>query len=214
MMLPIVEIACKVLNHLILQEAWAHRLLSLHEGKVVLLQLPVGDLMLQINGGYFSYYQVTNESLATDQNDTKTLIQPSVTFKVSQEAVWGYLSGGKTAALKHVKIAGDVDFASDLNRLATDLHWEVEEDLSRLFGDAVATRITKQSKTMIAQGQAAITDLQTGIKGYLVNEKNILVDQSTFVELKSELRILRDDVERSEKRIERLIQNLQNKNKL
>ena len=214
MMLPIVEIACKVLNHLILQEAWAHRLLSLHEGKVVLLQLPVGDLMLQINGGYFSYYQVTNESLATDQNDTKTLIQPSVTFKVSQEAVWGYLSGGKTAALKHVKIAGDVDFASDLNRLATDLHWEVEEDLSRLFGDAVATRITKQSKTMIAQGQAAIADLQTGIKGYLVNEKNILVDQSTFVELKSELRILRDDVERSEKRIERLIQNLQNKNKL
>lgn len=213
-MLPIVEIACKVLNHLILQEAWAHRLLSLHEGKVVLLQLPVGDLMLQINGGYFSYYQVTNESLATDQNDTKTLIQPSVTFKVSQEAVWGYLSGGKTAALKHVKIAGDVDFASDLNRLATDLHWEVEEDLSRLFGDAVATRITKQSKTMIAQGQAAIADLQTGIKGYLVNEKNILVDQSTFVELKSELRILRDDVERSEKRIERLIQNLQNKNKL
>jgi ubiquinone biosynthesis accessory factor UbiJ len=214
MMLPIVEIACKVLNHLILQEAWAHRLLSLHEGKVVLLQLPVGDLMLQINGGYFSYYQVTNEGLATDQNDTKTLIQPSVTFKVSQEAVWGYLSGGKTAALKHVKIAGDVDFASDLNRLATDLHWEVEEDLSRLFGDAVATRITKQSKTMIAQGQAAIADLQTGIKGYLVNEKNILVDQSTFVELKSELRILRDDVERSEKRIERLIQNLQNKNKL
>jgi len=213
-MLPIVEIACKVLNHLILQEAWAHRLLSLHEGKVVLLQLPVGDLMLQINGGYFSYYQVTNEGLATDQNDTKTLIQPSVTFKVSQEAVWGYLSGGKTAALKHVKIAGDVDFASDLNRLVTDLHWEVEEDLSRLFGDAVATRITKQSKTMIAQGQAAITDLQTGIKGYLVNEKNILVDQSTFVELKSELRILRDDVERSEKRIERLIQNLQNKNKL
>ena len=75
-MLPIVEIACKVLNHLILQEAWAHRLLSLHEGKVVLLQLPVGDLMLQINGGYFSYYQVTNEGLATDQNDTKTLIQP------------------------------------------------------------------------------------------------------------------------------------------
>jgi ubiquinone biosynthesis protein UbiJ len=213
-MLPIVEIACKVLNHLILQEAWAHRLLSLHEGKVVLLQLPVGDLMLQINGGYFSYYQVTNEGLATDQNDTKTLIQPSVTFKVSQEAVWGYLSGGKTAALKHVKIAGDVDFASDLNRLATDLHWEVEEDLSRLFGDAAATRITKQSKTMIAQGQAAIADLQTGIKGYLVNEKNILVDQSTFVELKSELRILRDDVERSEKRIERLIQNLQNKNKL
>jgi ubiquinone biosynthesis protein UbiJ len=213
-MLSIVEIACKVLNHLIMQEVWAHRLLSQHEGKVLLLQLPVGEVMLQINEGYFSSYQLSSSGAAIDSQDNQTLIQPSVTFTVSQEAVWGYLSGGKTAALKHVKIAGDVDFASDLNRLATDLHWEVEEDLSKLFGDAVATKITKRSKTMITQGQAAIADLQTGIKGYLVNEKNILVDQAIFVELKSELRVLRDDVERSEKRIERLMQHLQNKNKL
>ena len=212
-MLPIVEIACKVLNHLILQEAWAHRLLSLHEGKVLLLQLPAGEVMLQIKDGYFSSYQLSNDASATNLQDHQTLIQPSVTFTVSQDAVWGYLSGGKTAALKHVKIAGDVDFASDLNRLATDLHWEVEEDLSKLFGDAVATKITERSKTMIAQGQAAIADLQTGIKGYLVNEKKVLVDQATLVNLKSELRILRDDVERSEKRIERLMQHLQNKNK-
>jgi ubiquinone biosynthesis accessory factor UbiJ len=212
-MLPIVEIACKVLNHLIMQEAWANRLLSQHEGKLLLLQLPVGEVMLQISGGYFSSYQLRTEGSVTDRQDNQTLIQPSVTFTVSQDAVWGYLSGGKTAALKHVKIAGDVDFASDLNRLATDLHWEVEEDLSKLFGDAVATKITERSKTMMAQGQAAIADLQTGIKGYWVNEKNVLVDQSTLVELKSELRVLRDDVERSEKRIERLMQHLQNKNK-
>ena len=212
-MLPIVEIACKVLNHLILQEAWAHRLLSLHEGKVLLLQLPAGEVMLQIKDGYFSAYQLSNDASATNLQDHQTLVQPSVTFTVSQDAVWGYLSGGKTAALKHVKIAGDVDFASDLNRLATDLHWEVEEDLSKLFGDAVATKITARSKTMLAQGQAAIADLQTGIKGYLVNEKKVLVDQATLIDLKSALRILRDDVERSEKRIERLMQHLQNKNK-
>jgi len=213
MMLPIVEIACKALNHLIQQEAWAHRLLILHEGKVLLLQLPAGEVMLQIKGGYFSSYQFSNDDSATKLQDYQTQIQPSVTFTVSQEAVWGYLSGGKTAALKHVKIAGDVDFASDLNRLATDLHWEVEEDLSKLFGDAVATKITERSKMIITQGQAAITDLQTGIKGFLVNEKKILVDQLTLVELKSALRVLRDDVERSEKRIERLMQHLQNKNK-
>jgi len=66
---------------------------------------------------------------------------------------------------------------------------------------------------MLAQGQAAFADLQTGIKGYLVNEKKVLVDQATLIDLKSALRILRDDVERSEKRIERLMQHLQNKNK-
>ena len=113
-MLPIVEIACKVLNHLIQQEAWAHRLLILHEGKVLLLQLPAGEVMLQIKGGYFSSYKSSTDKSATKLQDYQTLIQPSVTFTVSQDAVWGYLSGGKTAALKHVKIAVDAFFASDV----------------------------------------------------------------------------------------------------
>ncbi len=211
-MLPFVDITCKALNHLIRQEAWAHRLLSQHDGKVLLLELPVGEVMLQIIGGYFSNPQLSLDGVIKESLDQQTIIQPSVTFSVSQDAVWGYLSGGKTAALRHIKIAGDVDLASDLNRLATDLHWEVEEDLSKLFGDAVATKMTQRSKTMVAYGKAAIQDLKTGIQGYLVNEKNILVDQSTLGQFKSELRVLRDDVERTEKRIERLMQHLQNKN--
>ncbi|SMC38165.1 ubiquinone biosynthesis accessory factor UbiJ [Polynucleobacter kasalickyi] len=211
-MLPFVDITCKALNHLIRQEAWAHRLLSQHDGKVLLLELPVGEVMLQIIGGYFSNPQLSLDGVMKESLDQKTIIQPSVTFSVSQDAVWGYLSGGKTAALRHIKIAGDVDLASDLNRLATDLHWEVEEDLSRLFGDAVAAKMTHRSKTMVEYGKAAIQDLKTGIQGYLVNEKNILVDQLTLGQFKSELRVLRDDVERTEKRIERLMQHLQNKN--
>jgi ubiquinone biosynthesis protein UbiJ len=211
-MSPIVDIACKALNHLIAQEAWAHRLLIQHDGKVLLLELPVGQVMLQIMGGYFSNMPSSLGEPTQQSLDQQTIIQPSVTFSVSQDAVWAYLSGGKTAALKHIKIAGDVDLASDLNRLANDLHWEVEEDLSKLFGDALATKMTQRSKTMIAHGKSAIEDLKTGIQSYLVNEKNILVDQLTLVQFKSELRVLRDDVERSEKRIERLMQHLKNKN--
>ena len=212
-MLPFVDIACNALNHLIRQETWAHRLLMQHDGKVLLLELPVGDVMLQIMGGYFSTPQFASSELKSEPLDQQAIIQPSVTFTVSQDAVWAYLSGGKTAALRHIKIAGDVDLASDINRLANDLHWEVEEDLSKLFGDAVATKMTQGSKTILESGKAAIQDLKTGIQSYLVNERHILVDQSAFVEFKSGIRILRDDVERTEKRIERLMQHLQNKNK-
>lgn len=211
-MLPLVDIACKALNHLIAQEAWAHHLLMHHEGKVLLLELPVGDVMLQIINGYFSTTSFSMDGSTQQLHDQQTIIQPSVTFSVSKDAVWAHLSGGKTAALRHIKIAGDVDLAADLNRLATDLHWELEEDLSKLFGDAVAYKLTQRSRTMIGHGKAALQDLKTGIQSYLVNEKNVLVDQLTFGQLKSELRVLRDDVERTEKRIERLMQHLQNKN--
>lgn len=210
-MLPFVDIACNALNHLIRQEPWAHRLLMQHDGKVLLLDLPVGEVMLQVMGGYFSTPQLVSGAGSTEPNDQQTIIQPSVTFSVSQDAVWAYLSGGKTAALRHIKIAGDVDLASDINRLASDLRWEVEEDLSKLFGDTVATKMTQSSKSLLESGKAAIQDLKTGIQSYLVNEKHILVDQVAFVEFKSELRVLRDDVERTEKRIERLMQHLKNR---
>lgn len=207
-MKPLSDAACKALNHLVKQEAWAHDLLRRHEGKLICLDLPIGKMHFLIQGGYFAKDDTTNtagEEIGAEQN---VIVQPSVSFQVSQEAIWAFLSNGKTGALKHVKIAGDVDFASDLNQLANNLHWELEEDLSKLFGDAIANKLTQESKMMFVQGQSAIADLQKGVRDYLVNEKNALVGSHDLDRLKSELRTLRDDVERTEKRIERLLQKM------
>jgi ubiquinone biosynthesis protein UbiJ len=120
----------------------------------------------------------------------------------------------ESCTLKHIKISGDVDLAADLNRLANDLHWEVEEDLAKILGDALSTKVTRASKQFLQNGQSALKDLQTNIKAYLVNEKNVLVDQHHFTNYKAEIRVLRDDIDRMEKRIERLMQQWAQKNTL
>lgn len=202
-MQAISEIACKTLNHLVKQEKWAQEILVKHEGKIIDLELPIGRMQFVIQAGLFQRLnQVKGVSDASMSENTP----PAVRFEISQDAIWAFLSGGKTAALKHVKIVGDVDFAADLNQLASDLRWELEEDLSKLFGDAVANNMTLRSKKILEQGKSAINDLQMGIRDYLVNEKNALVGSQELANFKSDLRVLRDDVERTEKRMQQLMQ--------
>lgn len=202
-MQAISEIACKTLNHLVKQEKWAQEILVKHEGEIIDLELPIGRMQFVIQAGLFQRLnQVKGVSDASMSENTS----PAVRFEISQDAIWAFLSGGKTAALKHVKIVGDVDFAADLNQLASDLRWELEEDLSKLFGDAVANNMTLRSKKILEQGKSAINDLQMGIRDYLVNEKNALVGSQELANFKSDLRVLRDDVERTEKRMQQLMQ--------
>jgi ubiquinone biosynthesis protein UbiJ len=213
-MSPTISVACKALNHLIAQEPWAQKLLFQHQAKVIMVDTPIREVYLQIFDGFLSPYPVEHSSEIQEKELDQEIIQPSVTFTISQSALWAYMSGGKIAALKHIKIAGDVDLAADLNRLANDLHWEVEEDLSKILGDALSTKVTKASKQFLQNGQSAFKDLQTNIKAYLVNEKNVLVDQQHFTNYKAEIRVLRDDIDRMEKRIERLMQQWSQKSTL
>jgi ubiquinone biosynthesis protein UbiJ len=130
---------------------------------------------------------------------------------ITQEAIWTFLKEGKSGAMKFVKISGDIDFAADLNRLAADLKWEVEEDLSKFLGDAPARRVVVESKKMFHQTQLAMTDLKGGVRDYLVYEKNILVDSQQMNDFKSELRLLRDQLDRAEKKVNQLEQAFNSK---
>jgi ubiquinone biosynthesis protein UbiJ len=139
---------------------------------------------------------------------------PSVILSIPQEAIWTFLKDGKSGAMKFVKISGDIDFAADLNRLAADLKWEVEEDLSKLVGDATARRVVLESQKMVHQTQLAMNDLKVGIRDYLVYEKNILVDSQQMNDFKSELRLLRDQIDRAEKKVNQLQQAFNSKQTL
>ena len=88
--------------------------------------------------------------------------------------------------------------------MAADLKWEVEEDLSKLVGDAPARRVVLESQKMVHQTQLAMTDLKGGIRDYLVHEKNILVDSQQMNDFKSQLRLLRDQIDRAEKKVNQL----------
>jgi len=188
--LPVPFFVLRAINHLIEQERWAHELLLPREGQSISIALPIGDFQIAIQEGMFVNVGNNNPS--------------SVNLVITQEAIWTFLKEGKSGAMKFVKISGDIDFAADLNRLAADLKWEVEEDLSKLLGDAPARRVVLESQKMVHQTQLAMTDLKGGIRDYLVHEKNILVDSQQMNDFKSQLRLLRDQIDRAEKKVNQL----------
>jgi ubiquinone biosynthesis protein UbiJ len=192
--IPTVVLAA--IKHLIAGESWAQKIIEKHVGKVISLQLPIGEFALLIVTDGFS-----NASLEEP-------VTPNVSLNVASQAVMEFISGGKSAAAKHVRIAGDVDLAHDLSTLASNLRWEAEEDLAKWIGDAPAHRVGIEAKKAFEAGKRASKDLRGGIRDYFVHEKKAVVDINEFEVFKNEVRQLRDALDRSEKRIERILKSL------
>jgi ubiquinone biosynthesis protein UbiJ len=188
----------KAINHVIEQEKWARDLLLSREDQIIAISLPVGKFQLVIQNG-----------LLTNTSDNTGVA--AVSLEISQEAIWAFLREGKSGAMKFVRISGDVDFAADLNRLAADLKWEAEEDLAKLIGDAPSRRILLESKKLFQQASLAVDDFKLGLRDYLVNEKNTLLGAQQFNEFKSEIRLLRDQLDRAEKKIIQLDESINGK---
>ena len=121
------------------------------------------------------------------------------------------MKDGKGAAMKFVRISGDVDLAADLNRLFAELRWEAEEDLSKLIGDAPSRRIIVESKKVFTQANNAVEDLKIGVRDFFVNERNILLGANQFNDFKSEIRLLRDQLDRAEKKLNHIEQRINTK---
>jgi|GEM_PF-1770738 ubiquinone biosynthesis protein UbiJ len=191
-------IVLRAINHLIEQEKWARDLLLRHDHKIVAVELPFGSFRLLIQDGLL-------------QDAKQEDIESSVSLEISQEAFWAFVKDGKGAAMKFVRISGDVDLAADLNRLFAELRWEAEEDLSKLIGDAPSRRIIVESKKVFTQANNAVEDLKSGVRDFFVNERNILLGANQFNDFKSEIRLLRDQLDRAEKKLNHIEQRINNK---
>jgi ubiquinone biosynthesis protein UbiJ len=168
--------------------------LARHAGKVISLGLPIGQLFFEI--------APEGSLVALTHADT-----PSLELEVSSEAL-NALAGGpgnlREQAMKSVKITGDADLAQLLGRLAGQIRWEYEEDLARFIGDAPANFAVRQGKKFIAAGKSAATDLIENVIEYVSEERKVLLNKRDFLIRKNELSVLRDAVDRLEKRIQLL----------
>ena len=186
--------ACRGINHVLKAEPWAMAELARHAGKVILLGLPIGQLFFEI--------AAEGSLVALTHADT-----PSLELEVSPEAV-SALAGApgnlREQAMKSVKITGDAELAQLLGRLAGQIRWEYEEDLARFIGDAPANFAVRQGKKFIAAGKSAATDLIENVIEYVSEERKVLLNKRDFLIRKNELNVLRDAVDRLEKRIQLL----------
>jgi ubiquinone biosynthesis protein UbiJ len=74
---------------------------------------------------------------------------PDLTLTVTDDSPWTLAQAALRGDKPAVRIAGDVQFAAEVNWLVDHVRWDLEEDLARLVGDAPA-----HTAAQIARGMA------------------------------------------------------------
>ena len=114
------------------------------------------------------------------------------------------LAAHDEGAYRDVETTGDVEFAGEVAFLAKHLKWDVEEELSRVVGDAAANRIVSAARGAAAWGRDASGRLAAGAAEYWTEEEPLIASRVKVESFVAGVTELRDAVERLGKRIERL----------
>jgi ubiquinone biosynthesis protein UbiJ len=105
-------------------------------------------------------------------------------------------------AWREIEITGDTDFAATLNRVARNLRWDAEEDLSRVFGDIAAHRMAETGRTLRRWGEQAADNTARSFAEYWTEEQPLIAVRRDLDEFGRAVDQLRDDTARLEKRLE------------
>lgn len=141
-----------LLNHVLMQEAQAMERLVRHQGRAV----------------RFQWRQFTLHLLATPAGllDLADALAPAdLTLTVTEESpaalAQTLLRGDKPG----IRIEGDVQLAADVNWLIEHVRWDIEEDLSRLIGDAPAHALGQVGRAAAAALKKFVA-LASGVRSH------------------------------------------------
>jgi ubiquinone biosynthesis protein UbiJ len=189
--MPGINPAVLFINHVLAQQPWAREALARHAGRRLRLSAPPFALGLLIGEkGEVSALPFTETSA-------------DVTLSVAATRV-PFLFIDPEAAMKDVRIEGDAEFAHTLARLAREVRWDVEEDLSKVLGDIPAHQMMRFARAFAGWGREAGKRLAQTTSAYLIDEDPTLVRKPAIDAFARDVAALRDDCARLEKRLELL----------
>lgn len=182
--------AATALNHLLRREAWARGKLAPFAGEVVELRLaPLPPLRLAI---------------VSDGQTVAAESASQVTLTISAKAeIFAALARGEEHLMRAVDISGNARLATEILALLRYLRWDVEEDLSRVFGDVLAHRMVGTARDFVSWQAEAGRRLAENVMEYAIEERRMVVSRAEFDEFAAEVSGLRDDLARIGQRIER-----------
>lgn len=186
--------AVAAINHLLAQEAWARAALARHAGKDACIDAGLVRLRLHV---------ARDGLLEASQVDATA----SVTIRV-KPADLPLIAQDRTRALSYVKIEGDAEFANVISQLANGLRWDAEHDLERVVGPLGAHRLVASARRGAGGAAEAGRRLAENLAEFLAEERPVLVRPVQREAFATDVVRLRDDVERTAKRIARLEQQL------
>ncbi len=183
--------AVHALNHLLQGEGWARDRLKPFAGKVVLFRAPpLPEMRLKV---------ASDGLVAPAGTDDPT----ELTLTIKPGAL-PHLLSGSNALLQHVDVSGNADLASTVQFLFRNLKWDVEDDLSRVFGNIAAHRIANAGRDFLAWQKDALLRTGENLAEYWTEEQPLVARAEEVEEFSRAVDTLRDDVARLEARLARL----------
>lgn len=114
------------------------------------------------------------------------------------------LAAREEAAFREIEMHGDMELAQEVSYLARNLTWDAEEDLSRVVGDVAAHRLVSGARSVAKWGREAALRAGQGASEYWTEESPLIASRVKVEDFVHGVEKLRDDLERLEKRIEKL----------
>jgi len=179
-----------VLQHLIAQNTWACSLLQPFAGKSVRITIaPVSSALVILEDGSLAMAGETNIP------DASINIAPSLLLR---------LLAKDEAAKLQIEISGDTHLATALAKVFSHLRWDYEDDLSKLVGDVPANKIGSFARGSVQTIKDTGLNIASMLSEYWQEEKPMLAKKRHVEQFNSEVDRLRSDVERFEKRLQKL----------
>lgn len=189
--------AVATINHLLAQEAWARDALKRHAGKTACID--TGTVALRM--------RVARDGML---ETAEAADQPAVTIHVKLSDLPLILQN-RDRAFSYVRIEGDAEFANTISQLSKGLRWDAEHDLERIVGPIGAVRLVGGAQRAAQGAATAGRRLAENVAEFLLEERRVLVRPDAIHDFADGINRLRDDVERSAKRIAKLEQKLEQK---
>ena len=182
--------ATAFVNHLLRGAGWARDALKRFSGRTARFEMAPFAFSLTV---------LEDGSVATAAPDAV----PAATVRLTPGLMLR-LSARDETAWREIEATGDTDFIAAVNQVARNLRWDVEEDLSRVFGDIAAHRMAEGGRALRRWGEQALENTGRSFAEYWTEEQPLIAAAPDLGEFYRAVDQLRDDAARLEKRIEEL----------
>jgi ubiquinone biosynthesis protein UbiJ len=180
------------INHLIVKEAWASARLRPFAGQIARIQAQPFKLNLAIRSdGLFDAMESVEQT-------------PAVSIVLPDDAAGKLITGDMAAIFASARISGSAEFAEALAFVFRNLRWDAEADLAAMFGDIAAHRGFQLAQSLLTWQKSAAFNVAQNVKEYLSEETGSVADRQEICAFSCQIKTLRDDLARLEKRIAKL----------
>ena len=175
------------INHLLKSASWARDRLKPCAGKIARFTVAPFTITLTIlDSGEIA------DAPATGSADASFTLTPGIALRMlaADQSAW-----------QQIGVSGDTALTREILYVAQNLRWDLEEDLSRVFGDIAAHRMVRAAHELNYWRRETAWSFARSLAAYWTDERPLIASRGNVERIVRDVDNLRDDVARLEKRI-------------